>query len=131
MHVVLSQARTRRRCRVPVAQLPWGHITVLLDKTETIEQRAWYASAAVEYGWSRNVLLNMMMNKSMERTGAAPSNFMQQLVAPDSELTQRLAKDPYNFEFLGLSSEVAERDLESALTSRLTEGALPWHNIRL
>ncbi|MDR7159828.1 putative nuclease of restriction endonuclease-like (RecB) superfamily [Arthrobacter sp. BE255] len=71
------------------------------------------------------------MNKSMERTGAAPSNFMQQLVAPDSELTQRLAKDPYNFEFLGLSSEVAERDLESALTSRLTEGALPWHNIRL
>lgn len=105
----------------PVAQLPWGHITVLLDKTETPEQRAWYASAAVEYGWSRNVLLNMMMNKSMERTGAAPSNFMQQLVAPDSELAQQLAKDPYNFEFLGLSGEVAERDLENALTSRITE----------
>jgi hypothetical protein len=29
--------------------------------------------------------------------------------------------DPYNFEFLGLSGEVAERDLESALTSRITE----------
>lgn len=105
----------------PVAQLPWGHITVLLDKAETSEQRAWYASAAVEYGWSRNVLLNMMMNKSMERTGAAPSNFVQQLVAPDSELAQQLAKDPYNFEFLGLSGEVAERDLEHALTSRITE----------
>jgi predicted nuclease of restriction endonuclease-like (RecB) superfamily len=105
----------------PVAQLPWGHITVLLDKAETPEQRAWYASAAVNYGWSRNVLLNMMMNKSMERTGAAPSNFVQQLVAPDSELAQQLAKDPYNFEFLGLSGEVAERDLEHALTSRITE----------
>jgi predicted nuclease of restriction endonuclease-like (RecB) superfamily len=105
----------------PVAQLPWGHITVLLDKAETAEQRAWYASAAVEYGWSRNVLLNMMMNRSMERTGAAPSNFVQQLVAPDSELAQQLAKDPYNFEFLGLSGEVAERDLENALTSRITE----------
>jgi predicted nuclease of restriction endonuclease-like (RecB) superfamily len=105
----------------PVAQLPWGHITVLLDKAETPEQRAWYASAAVEYGWSRNVLLNMMMNKSMERTGAAPSNFVQQLVAPDSELAQQLAKDPYNFEFLGLSGEVAERELELALTSRITE----------
>jgi predicted nuclease of restriction endonuclease-like (RecB) superfamily len=105
----------------PFAQLPWGHITVLLDKAETAEQRAWYASAAVEYGWSRNVLLNMMMNRSMERTGAAPSNFVQQLVAPDSELAQQLAKDPYNFEFLGLSGEVAERDLENALTSRITE----------
>jgi len=104
-----------------VAQLPWGHITVLLDKAETADQRAWYSSAAAEYGWSRNVLLNMMMNRSMERTGAAPSNFVQQLVAPDSELAQQVAKDPYNFEFLGLSGEVAERDLENALTSRITE----------
>lgn len=105
----------------PVAQLPWGHITVLLDKADTPEQRAWYAAAAVDYGWSRNVLMNMMMNKSMERTGAAPSNFVQQLVAPDSELAQQVAKDPYNFEFLGLSGEVAERDLENALTGRITE----------
>ncbi|MDQ0823708.1 putative nuclease of restriction endonuclease-like (RecB) superfamily [Arthrobacter sp. V1I7] len=105
----------------PVAQLPWGHITVLLDKADTPEQRSWYASAAVEYGWSRNVLMNMMMNKTLERTGAAPSNFVQQLVAPDSELAQQIAKDPYNFEFLGLSGEVAERDLENALTSRITE----------
>ena len=97
------------------------HHASCLDKTETPEQRAWYASAAVEYGWSRNVLLNMIMNKSLERTGAAPSNFVQQLVAPDSELAQQVAKDPYNFEFLGLSGEVAERDLENALTSRITE----------
>ena len=105
----------------PVGQLPWGHITVLLDKLDAQEDRAWYASAAVEYGWSRNVLMNMIMNKSMERTGAAPSNFVQQLVAPDSELAQQVAKDPYNFEFLGLSGEVAERDLEQALMDRITD----------
>ncbi|MGM0931101.1 MAG: PDDEXK nuclease domain-containing protein [Actinomycetota bacterium] len=105
----------------PVAQLPWGHITVLLDKAQTPEQRAWYASAAVEYGWSRNVLMNMMMNKSMERTGTAPSNFVQRLVAPDSELAQQAARDPYNFEFLGLTGQVAERDLEQALMDRITD----------
>lgn len=104
-----------------VGQLPWGHITVLLDKLDAEKDRAWYAEAAVEYGWSRNVLLNMIMNKTLERTGAAPSNFVQQLVGPDSELAQQVAKDPYNFEFLGLSGEVAERDLENALTSRITE----------
>lgn len=105
----------------PVGQLPWGHITVLLDKLETRRDRDWYAGAAVEYGWSRNVLLNMIMNRTLERTGAAPSNFVQRLVGPDSELAQQVAKDPYNFEFLGLSGEVAERDLELALTSRITE----------
>jgi predicted nuclease of restriction endonuclease-like (RecB) superfamily len=105
----------------PVGQLPWGHITVLLDKLDAAKERAWYASAAVEHGWSRNVLMNMIMNKTLERTGAAPSNFVQRLVGPDSELAQQVAKDPYNFEFLGLSGEVAERDLENALTSRITE----------
>lgn len=104
-----------------VAHLPWGHIRAILDKADTGEERNWYASAAVQYGWSRNVLLNMMMNHSMERTGTAPSNFDRQLAAPDSELAQQMAKDPYNFEFLDLSGEVAERDLENALTSRITQ----------
>jgi predicted nuclease of restriction endonuclease-like (RecB) superfamily len=104
-----------------VAHLPWGHIRTILDKAASAEERDWHAAAAIQYGWSRNVLLNMMMNRSMERPGAAPSNFTRQLAAPDSELAQQMAKDPYNFEFLGLSGEVAERDLEKALTSRITE----------
>jgi predicted nuclease of restriction endonuclease-like (RecB) superfamily len=105
----------------PAAQLPWGHIMVLLDKKLDAAMTYSYAAAAVEYGWSRNVLLNMIMNKTLERTGVAPSNFAQQLAAQDSELVQQVAKDPYNFEFLGLTGEVAERDLENALTNRITE----------
>ena len=104
-----------------VAQLPWGHIRTILDKAETPQARDWYAAAAVEFGWSRNVLLNMMMNRSMERTGTAPSNFTQHLAAADSELAQQVAKDPYAFEFLGLSGAVAERDLEQALMDRIVE----------
>ncbi|MFF2317962.1 PDDEXK nuclease domain-containing protein [Arthrobacter sp. NPDC058097] len=105
----------------PVGHLPWGHIRIILDKRLEPDARDWYAAAAVQHGWSRDVLMNMIMNKTLERSGAAPSNFGQHLVAPDSELAQQVAKDPYNFEFLGLSGEVAERDLESALTSRITE----------
>jgi predicted nuclease of restriction endonuclease-like (RecB) superfamily len=33
-----------------VAQLPWGHITVLLDKLDDPMTRDWYAAAAVEHG---------------------------------------------------------------------------------
>lgn len=105
----------------PVGQLPWGHIITLLDKLNDASSRDWYASAAVEYGWSRNVLSNMIMNESMERTGAAPSNFTRSLSPADSELAQQVAKDPYAFEFLGLTGEVAERDLERALTERIVD----------
>ncbi len=104
-----------------VGHLPWGHIRTILDKKLDLEARDWYAAAAVEHGWSRNVLMNMIMNKTLERSGAAPSNFAHRLVSPDSELAQQIAKDPYNFEFLGLAGEVAERDLEQRLMDRMVE----------
>ena len=46
----------------PVGQLPWGHITVLLDKISDGPDRDWYAAAAVEHGWSRNVLCSISLN---------------------------------------------------------------------
>ena len=56
----------------PVGRLPWGHVTVLLDKLDDQTQRQWYAAAAVEHGWSRNVLLNQIMNRLHLRAGVAP-----------------------------------------------------------
>lgn len=49
------------------------------------------------------------------RQGHALSSFEHALPAPDSELVRDAIKDPYNFEFLGLSQEAKERDLELAL----------------
>ena len=105
----------------PAGRLPWGHVMVLLDKVEDPRTRDWYAAAADAHGWSRNILLNQIMSRAHERIGAAPSNFSTQLAAPDSELAQQLAKDPYVFDFLGLSAGVAERDLEQALMDRMVE----------
>lgn len=102
-------------------QLPWGHIMVLLDKLDDQAERDWYASAAVEHGWSRNVLLNQIIGQLHRRTGAAPSNFAVQLSSPDSELAQELTKDPYVFDFLTLSGRVQERDVEQALMDRLQQ----------
>lgn len=50
--------------------------------------------AAVQHGWSRNVLLNKIMNRAVERTGNATSTFARQLAVQSSELAQQLAKIP-------------------------------------
>lgn len=102
-----------------VGQLPWGHITVLLDKLDEHELREWYAAQAVEHGWSRNVLVNQIMSQLHHRVGAAPSNFARTLPAGESDLAQQITKDPYNLEFLDLSGEVSERQLEAALVAHL------------
>lgn len=44
----------------PVAQIPWGHNVVLLDKLSSTEERLWYAERSAENGWSRNVLVHQM-----------------------------------------------------------------------
>ena len=106
--------------QAPVGQLPWGHITVLVDKLNDQAERDWYAAAAAARdGWSRNVLLNMLMGQLHSRAGAAPSNFRDQLPAAESDLAQQMTRDPYVLDFLELTQPAAERDLESALVTRL------------
>ncbi|WP_426625694.1 PDDEXK nuclease domain-containing protein [Leifsonia sp. McL0607] len=102
-----------------VGELPWGHVRARLDRLDTTEDRNWYAAAAVEQGWSRNVLLDRIKARTRQRIGAAPSNFSEQLTGEDSDLAVQLARDPYVFDFLGLTQVAAERDLEQAIVDKL------------
>ncbi|HEY3514611.1 MAG TPA: PDDEXK nuclease domain-containing protein [Kribbella sp.] len=102
-----------------VAQLPWGHVTVLLDRLDDQAERDWYVGAAVENGWSRNVLLNQIKSQLRRREGAAPSNFPARLAPEDSDLAQELTRDPYVFDFLDITAASTERNLEQGLIDSL------------
>ncbi|HIJ28711.1 MAG TPA: DUF1016 domain-containing protein [Gammaproteobacteria bacterium] len=104
-----------------VGQLPWGHNLVLLSKLKTTDERLAYAQKTLEHGWSRNVLVMQIETGVLERQGAALSNFEQQLPKPQSDLAQESLKDPYRFDFLGLSHEAQEREIENALVKHVTE----------
>ena len=104
-----------------VAQLPWGHNVILLDKVGTPEARRWYALKAIEHGWSRNVLVMQIESGLMERSGTAVTNFPATLPAAQSDLAIESLKDPYRFDFLGLGEEAQERDIERALTQHVTD----------
>lgn len=108
-------------CPAAAGLLPWGHIMVILDKLETQEARDLYSAEAVKNGWSRNALSIHIANKTLERTGVAPSNFPATLTPTDSDLAKQVAKDPYILDFLDLTAEAAERDLEQAMVNRITE----------
>ncbi|WP_407671888.1 PDDEXK nuclease domain-containing protein [Oerskovia douganii] len=109
-----------------VAQLPWGHVTVLLSRLDDATERDWYAAQAAGHGWSRAVLENQIASKVHQRIGAAPSNFPELLVPTDSELAQQLVRDPYVFDHLGLSGRVHERDVEQGLMDKLQETLLEF-----
>jgi predicted nuclease of restriction endonuclease-like (RecB) superfamily len=93
----------------------------LLEKLKTPEERLWYAHAAIEHGWSRNVLVLQIESGLYKRQGKAITNFQATLPAPQSDLARQLIKDPYNFDFLTLTTEAQERDLERGLLLHLRQ----------
>lgn len=104
-----------------VAQIPWGHNQTLLNKLKSDNQRLWYAQKTLENGWSRDVLTLQIESNLFTRQGGAITNFERTLPALDSDLAQQLVKDPYNFDFLTISENVKERELERALVERIRD----------
>ena len=102
-----------------LAQLPWYHQLALLDKLPGPQTRRWYAAKAIEHRWSRNVLVMQIETRLLDRSGKAVANFPDTLPAPQSDLARESIKDPYRFDFLGLTDEAQEREIEHALVRHL------------
>ncbi|MBD1861211.1 PDDEXK nuclease domain-containing protein [Trichocoleus desertorum] len=107
-----------QRC---VAKLPWRHNIALLEKLKSTEERLWYAEQAIQNGWSRDILVLQIESELQRRLGSATTNFEQILPKPQSDLANSLLKDPYHLEFLSLSKDAQERDLENALVIHIRD----------
>jgi len=104
-----------------LAQIPWYHNIALLEKRKSREQRLWYAQETVSNGWSRNVLVLQIESNLYQRQGGAITNFERVLPSPQSDLAQQLIKSPYNFDFLTISKDAHERELERGLTDHIRD----------
>lgn len=104
-----------------VAQIPWGHHVLLMDKIKDPETALFYMAKILENGWSRDVLSLQIKSKAHERFGKTISNFEKISPKNNSDLLQQTFKDPYIFDFLTLHEDYQERDLENALTEHITK----------
>ena len=105
-----------------VAQIPWGHNIVILDKVNNLEERKWYIKNSAQNGWSRNVLVHQIESSLYQRQVLAEkvSNFENRLPSPQSELAAQTMKDPYVFDFITFKEDMLERDVEQALVRDVT-----------
>jgi predicted nuclease of restriction endonuclease-like (RecB) superfamily len=112
-------SREKRFLPQAVAEIPWGHNVTLLEKLKDSAQRTWYARQATANGWSRSMLDHWIESDLYSRQGKAVTNFKQVLSAPQSDLANEIVRDPYNFDFLALRTQVAERELENGLLTHI------------
>ena len=101
------------------AQLPWGHVMVLLDACRDPETSEFYARRAAQEGWTRAVLQAMIASQLHERSQPALTTFDQSLPEADRVAVREIVKDPFILDFL-MADPVRERDLSRALTDNLS-----------
>lgn len=105
----------------PVAQIPWGHNRVIVEKIKDVGEALFYCEETIRNGWSRNVLEIKIESDLYNRQGKAISNFNESLPPAQSDLVRETIKDPYDLGFLELEKLVHEKELEDALASNMTD----------
>jgi hypothetical protein len=105
---------------VLVAWGAWVTLSPALRATCSPVDREWYATQAVQQGWSRLTLELNIRNRLHVRQGVAVTNFVTRLPAQDSALAIATLKDPYLFDFLGLGNDAHEREIEDGLIRHIT-----------
>lgn len=93
-------------------ELSWTHYRII-SRVENPEQRIRYIEHSIDGNWNTRTLQRNIDSQYLGR--------LLKLPISESKEVSNFIKDPYIFEFLGLSSEIAqtETQIESALISHL------------
>lgn len=118
---VVGQLEIAEDIQELVSQIPWGHNLRIIAQCQSIEEASFYIHKTIEHGWSRSMLDLHIKQQEFQRTRHSISNFSRLLPTVQSDLAQQLLKDPYNFDFLTLTDNYKERELENALTDNITK----------
>ena len=102
-----------------VAQLPWAHNVILMQKLKDLPTRLWYMQQTIEQGWSRDVLGLMIKARVHKRQGEAITNFPECLPSPQSDLAHQ-----YSLRDIRKPIGVSAYDLTRALPKKL-KSSLP------
>jgi len=103
-----------------LTRIPWGHNLVIISKCQHREEALFYVQNTLTHNWSRSVLTHQIESRLYEREGKALTNFAVTLPRPQSDLAQQTLKDPYIFDFLTMTADYNERELEKALITHVT-----------
>jgi predicted nuclease of restriction endonuclease-like (RecB) superfamily len=101
--------------------IPWGHNLTILAKCKRHDEALFYVRATLEQGWSRVILVHQIESDLWRRKGAAFTNFSSTLPPAESALATQVLKDPYVFDFLSVTDEHNERELERDLVAHITQ----------
>lgn len=104
-----------------VAEISWTKNLVIMEKCKEDLEREFYIRMTKRYGWTKDVLINHIENHSYEKYLLNQTNFDKTVPEQYREQAKLAVKDHYLFDFMELSNEHSERELEQGLISHVRE----------
>ena len=119
----LKESEVIEKLQQLVAEVPWGHNLLILNKLSKPIECLYYLYTSVQCGWTRSVLLNQIKANAYERSLAEGKAHNFPLALPEhlAEQAEETLKSSYNLEFLGIGREIKERELENRLIEQLKD----------
>ena len=98
-----------------VQEIGWTHNIVIMERCKENQEQEFYIKMVKKYGWTKNVLVHQIEGKAYERFLLSQTNFDQTLEKKYKHQAKLAVKDSYSFDFLEMSEDYSERELEIEL----------------
>ena len=102
-----------------VREIGWTHNSTIFLKCKDDTQREFYIRMTRKMGWTVATLTTNIENQTYEKTLLGQSNFDETLPAATHNKARLAIRDEYTFDFLDLGDEFSERQLESAVITKV------------
>lgn len=102
-----------------VAEIGWAHNLLIMEKCKDDLEREFYIKMTKKYGWTKAVLIHQIENQSYQKYLLNQTNFEKTLPEKYKRQAILAVKDEYTLDFLELSDEHSERELEAAIVNNI------------
>jgi len=104
-----------------VGEISWTKNVVIFQKVKNVLEREFYIKSVIKFGWTKDLLINHLESNSYEKFLLNQTNFNKTLPTKYKHQAKFAVKDEYNFDFLELSDNYNEYELEIGLINKIRE----------
>lgn len=102
-----------------VGEISWSKHLLILARCKNENERLFYIVQTKRNGWTKAVLTNQIENQTYQKTVINQQNFAETLPVTTLAKAVLALKDEYAFDFLELTNEHSEYELEQALLANV------------
>ena len=119
MRLFYSEIQQHEKLQLLVGEISWTKNILILTKCKDPLEREFYMLHVRKFGWTKDVLIHQVENKTYEKYLLNQTNFDQTLPGKYKHQAKLAVKDHYTFDFLELAEEHSEHELEQTLVKNI------------